>query len=332
MDYRLDMGAWNQVFAVPSALVDQHIKLAGKEQLQVILWVLRHGGERFSPETLSEALGVSPDTVQDALEYWCDRGLLAAEGEALRPAPLPEKTESVPVPQPRQLEPAPRELPPKKRMLRPDGEHLAARMAESEAMRFLMQEAEAVLGKTLSPAMTSLLVTVTDDYGLPVEVVVMLLHYVAEVSKTGTSYIDAVAREWAEAGIFSVAAAEERLRALSKERQAWARVSAAAGLSKRAPSKTEAQRAVRWVEEWHFSDEMLSAAYDACAEHTGKFSAAYMDKVLFSWYEKGIHTPEELAESRRAVQGKAQEESRSGKSYDIDELAAMSTLDLPEEL
>ena len=46
---------------------------------------------------------------------------------------------------------------------------LAARLAESENVRFLMQEAETTLGKTLSPAMTSLLLTITDDYGLPVE-------------------------------------------------------------------------------------------------------------------------------------------------------------------
>ena len=38
MDYRLDIGMWNQVFAVPCALVDRHLKLAGKEQLQVLLY------------------------------------------------------------------------------------------------------------------------------------------------------------------------------------------------------------------------------------------------------------------------------------------------------
>ena len=63
-------------------------------------------------------------------------------------------------------------------------------MSESDSVRYLMQEAEATLGKTLSPAMTSLLLTITDDYGLPVEVTVMLLHYAKEVQKTGTAYID----------------------------------------------------------------------------------------------------------------------------------------------
>ncbi len=352
MFYRLDLGPWNQIFPVPCALVDSHIKLAAKEHLQVILWLLRQGGQPFSPETTAQALDISTDAVLDALEYWTAQGLLtaAAEGE-LRPAPQPalppvpaETRQSSPspaLPQPSPPAPAPAEqkpaqpeasaLPPKKRMLRPDGEHVAARATESQAMRFLLQEAENVLGKTLSPAMTALLVSIIDDYGLPVDVTMMLIHYAADVGRASASYIDAVAREWAESGVLSVAAAEERLQMLSKVRLAWGKVSSAAGLPRRAPSKSEAERAHRWVDEWHFSSEMLTAAYDLCAEHTGKFSAAYMDRVLTGWHEKGIQNLDELAEHRRAAQEKNEQQSQS-RSYDIDALAQMSTLDLPDEL
>lgn len=318
---------WSQVFAVPCALADKHLKLAGREQLQVILWILRHGGERFSPEALAQSLGISQDSALDALEYWVQQGLLRAQDGELRPA---SEAGADIGPEPSGETQAPRELPPQKRMPRPDGGHVAARAAESADMRSLMQEAEMTLGKTLSPAMTALLVTITDDYGLPVEVTAMLLHYAAEVGRASTSYIDTVAREWAGAGILSVPAAEERLAALDKTRQAWRRVSAAAGLRQRSPSKSEGERALRWVEEWRFSDEMLCAAYDACAEHTGKFSAAYMDKVLSGWHQKGLRTPAQVEENRQA---RAQTEERNApRSYDIEELAAMSSLDLPEEL
>ena len=231
MAYRLDLGMWNQVFAVPCALVDRHLKLAGKEQLQVILFALRHAGESFGPGDLAAALGMTEDAALDALDYWTDRGLLALQGEELRPVPQPQEPAARPAPAP-QAAPAPqpavegaaaqsgasesapveRQLPPKKRLLRPDGVHLAARLAESENVRFLMQEAETTLGKTLSPAMTSLLLTITDDYGLPVEVTVMLLHYAKEVGKTGTAYIDSVARDWAESNIFTLEAAERSSR------------------------------------------------------------------------------------------------------------------------
>lgn len=328
MQYRLDLGMWNQVFAVPCALVDRHLKLAGKEQLQILLWTLRHAGEGFTPESLAEALGISVDQTLDGLEYWCGRGLLSQSGESLLPAPQEEVPAKAEAPASSEPEPQPAKsaLPPKKRLLRPDSDHLTARLAESESVRFLMQEAEATLGKTLSPAMSALLLTITDDYGLPPEVTVMLLHYVQEAGRTGTSYIDSVARDWAESGIFSVEAAEEKLRQLTRSRLAWNQVSAAAGLLKRSPSKSEAEKAARWVYDWGFGPEMLSAAYDACADHTGKFSAAYMDKVLTGWHRAGIRNLQELEEHLRAGQEKAK--STDTKSYDISELERLSGLPL----
>lgn len=337
MEYKLDLGAWNTVFAVPCALVDRHIKLAGKEQLQVILWVLRHAGGTFRPEELARALGISEDSARDALEYWTDRGLLADRDGILQPVPQPEGTPlatfagTVPILSAEQEQkPAP-EQPPKttkkQRMAKPDAAYLAARIKDSADIRSLMQEAESTLG-ILSPAMTATLLASCDDYGLPVEVVVMLLHYAKEVGKTSTAYIDSVAKDWAQSGVFTLEAAEQKLQELSERRLAWGRVSAAAGLSKRSPSKKEGETAYRWVYEWNFSPEMLSAAYDRCADNTGKFSMAYMDKILADWHEKGIRNLSDLD----GAEEQKKREKQDRKSYDIDELERMSFFDLPEEL
>lgn len=341
MAYRLDIGLWNQVFAVPCGLVDRHLKLAGKEELQVILYLLRHPGEALEPQALGDALGMPLEKAQEALEYWVDRGLLALQGEELSPVPQQE-TPALPArpvqpqpageqaPPPQEEKPAgEKKLPPRKRMVRPDAGHLAARMSESDSVRYLMQEAEATLGKTLSPAMTSLLLTITDDYGLPVEVTVMLLHYAKEVQKTGTAYIDSVARDWAESGIFTLEAAERKLQELSQRRLAWGMVESAAGLPRRSPSKREEEAATRWVYQWGFSREMLSAAYDRCADNTGKFSAAYINKVLEGWHNAGIRTVEQLQEAERQKQ---EEQKKDQKSYDIDELERLSFFNLPKEL
>lgn len=340
MDYRLDIGMWNQVFAVPSVLADRHLKLAGKEQLQVILWVLRNAGQSFSPESMAEALGMPVELALDALEYWCDRGLLAQTGELLSPVPQPEaQRETAPGSQPApgsqqvlqpEKQPEKPVLPPRKRLARPDGQHLTTRMAESETMRFLMQEAETTLGKTLSPAMSTLLLTITDDYGLPAEVTVMLLHYAQEVGRTSTTYIDTVARDWAESSIFSIEAAEAKLQQLTRSRLAWGKVSSAAGLVKRSPSKSEEEKACRWVYDWSFSPEMLRAAYDACVDHTGKFSAPYMDRVLTGWHNAGVRNLQELDAYNNKSQ--SDQNQQQDKSYDINELERMSSLRLPKNL
>ena len=329
MDYTLNMGPWNSVFAVPTALVDRYLRLAGKEQLQVLLWMLRHSGERVSPEKLAQELGMDTDSAMDAVDYWAQEGLLAQAGGQLSPgawstapASTVEKTEPAASPQEEKT------LPPKKRMTKPDTLHLAARMKESDAIRFLMQEAQATFGKTISPAMASTLLSICDDYGLPVEVVVMLLHYAKNVGRTGTAYIDSVARDWAASGVFTLEAAEQKLRELDEHQQAWAKVQSAAGMPRRSPSKKEEEAAYRWVYQWKFTVEMLTAAYERCVDNTGKFSAGYINKILEGWHRSGVRNLRELEQ----LEARKREDRGSGKSYDIEELERMSFFDLPEEL
>ena len=321
MEYGLDLGLWNSVFAVPCALVDRHLKLAGKEQLQAILWLLRHSGKQVTPQQLADALGMSPDTALDALEYWRQAGLLAA-GERRPASPAAAQETPPPLPGTSAQEP----LLPKRRMPKPDMTHLAARMGESEEIRFLMQEA--TFGKTLSPAMSATLLSICDDYGLPVEVAVMLLHYAKEVGKTGTSYIDSVARDWAESGIFTLEAAERKLQELSEKRLAWGKVESAAGLPRRSPTKREEEAAYRWVYQWKFTSEMLTAAYERCADNIGKFNISYINKILEGWHAQGVRNLRELEE----LENHRKEEREKNKSYDIEELEKISFFDLPEEL
>lgn len=325
MEYRLHMGPWNSVFAVPTALVDRYLKLAGKEQLQVLLWMLRHGGEAFSPEALAQELALDQDAVLDALDYWQQEGLLASREGQLTPAAQPEASQAPAAPQAPAQAPG---LPPKRRLVRPDTQHLAARMGESEEIRFLMQEAQATFGKTISPAMAATLLAMCDDYGLPVEVVVMLLHYAKDVGKTGTAYLDSVARDWAESGVFTLEAAEKKLQELEEHRQAWAKVQSAAGLPRRAPSRKEEDAAYRWVYQWKFTGEMLRAAYERCVDNTGKFNISYINKILEGWHKQGARNLQEV----EALEAKKKEEREQGTSYDIDQLEKMSFFDLPEEL
>ena len=52
MGYKLELGAWSAVFAVPNALVDRYIKEADGDQLKVMLWLLRHNGRPYAAEDL----------------------------------------------------------------------------------------------------------------------------------------------------------------------------------------------------------------------------------------------------------------------------------------
>ena len=44
MAYQLSFGIWGELFAVPTAIVDQHIQLCSAASLKALLVLLRQGG------------------------------------------------------------------------------------------------------------------------------------------------------------------------------------------------------------------------------------------------------------------------------------------------
>ena len=83
------------------------------------------------------------------------------------------------------------------------------------------------------------------------------------------------------------------------------------------PTKKQLEFAYRWVEEWHFSDEMLRAAYEACIDSAGKFSMSYINKILQRWNNAGIYVTEDIEKlGKKTVNNK----KSSDASYDIEAL------------
>ncbi|MFR7552567.1 MAG: helicase DnaB, partial [Acutalibacteraceae bacterium] len=148
MGYALQLGAWSSVFAVPGALVDQYIKAADGDQLKVILWLLRNNGRSYSAEEIAAAVGLSGSRAESAVQFWVQNGLLQREDAPLATSLLPAAAPAPAAAAPAQLV---RPAPPR-RMLRPDGVYISELVETSPSIRRLVEEAEAMLGKTLSPA------------------------------------------------------------------------------------------------------------------------------------------------------------------------------------
>ncbi|MBQ5841029.1 MAG: DnaD domain protein, partial [Clostridia bacterium] len=64
--------------------------------------------------------------------------------------------------------------------------------------------------------------------------------------------------------------------------------------------------AVKWVEDWHFSDELLRLAAAIAHESvpkSGNFTA-YMDGVLRRWLAEGIDSPDKVQAAKPASKKK----------------------------
>lgn len=328
MGFSMNLGAWNSVFAVPSALVDQHIKMAGSVQLKVLLWILRHAGEEFTPEDISAVVGANAADVRDAMRYWVETGLIAENArDELSPAETPAQQPAAPARE-REAEKAPQNSPappPPPRLPKPDGVFVANRINQSKEISFLMQESQQLLGRPLSPGLSSALLFIHDDYGLPVDVILMLLQYVKSRGKDNTNYIESIARDWAESGVCTHEKAEEKLRLLGEIGKAWGQVEKQVGIGHRSPSAREEQYAERWILQWKFSPQMVREAYERCVDAIGKLSMSYMNRILERWHKDGVSTPQQAAEEQAGQDKKAAaRKSAAAPTYDIDEYERVS--------
>ena len=331
MQYSIEMGLWHSVFAVPKDLVDKHIKLAGKEQLKTILWMLCHNGESVSIQEISSATGISLQAAEDSVQYWLNSGFIHpiddTDKASIQVKPTVQKQNPAVSAPAEMIKKDMSSLAKKKRLIKPDGHYVATRINESPEVQYLIQESQTVLGKTISPALSSTLLAIHEDFGLPIEVIMMLIHYVKESGKTGTSYIEAVARDWYESNIFTVESAEQKLSELSEMRMAWKKFVSAIGINNRPPSKKEEEFTYRWFKVWRMTPEMISEAYERCVNATGKLSMSYMNKIFEKWHSLGYR---EIADIQKAEQ-QYREKNVAGKSYDIDEIEKTGFFDPVED-
>ena len=314
---------------IPSA-VGRYLKLAGSTQLLVLLWMATIGRGRGDAEACAADLGgrVSADDCADAFRFWEQEGLVvrakgahkaAASQEADKPAVVPIAGKPV-VAAPKAKQPTAPPTSAKK-----PAAPVTQRSRDAE-FRFLLESVEMRLGKPLSHADQNRLLDLYDTADLPVEVILMAVAYAVKMDKPKLSYIQAIVRSWEEQGITTVDAADKHLCYLERTEQAWIQLEQWLDLSAVRPTLLQKTLAEKWLMQWSISRELMLLAYERCVEKTGKFQGSYIDRVLESWRQDGLTTPDKVkaaAKSRRSAPTAANGTNASVGGFDIDQYTAM---------
>lgn len=192
---------------------------------------------------------------------------------------------------------------------------ISRRLQENPRMSQMYKMVGQFLGKTLSSADAELLYSFYDYYGLPVEVILVLIEYYASKGKTSMKYIEKEAGKWASVGIDSI----EKAKAYISKREEFlsytGRVRSLLGINERRLTTRELGYIHNWQSEFNMSLDMVKNAYELTVNQTGKLSFAYMNKILESWAKNKIHTPQEIA-GQKPADAKKQKKSR----YDFEAL------------
>lgn len=216
------------------------------------------------------------------------------------------------------------------RPLRPDPVYVAKRVSEDKEIEALLNEAQYILGRPVSPNENAGMIMMHDNDGLPCEVILMLLTYGASNQK-GMRQIEAMGAAWAKEGILTLEQADEKIRELEESKEAYRKVQSILGLEFRKPSQKEEENYTRWLNEWKFTDDMIKEAYDICVNSKGKYIPNYVNTILQRWNQNGIRTIEQVRAERSKPSPKNAGNNSSGNnnggaksSFDINELNGMS--------
>ena len=325
MNYSLDAGAWNSVFAVPSSVVDKYIKLADGASLKLLLYLLRHGGEQFTEEQLRDALNIKRGgELEDAAMFWFQRGIIRMDDGELTPTDdsVQERLSEAGEPEPEKMQTSSlRKVAVNNGSAIYTAGDIAQRIKTDGAIEFLFKGVQQLYGRPLKNPESRVVLQLTDFYGLPAEVAIMLMKYCFRIGKTSQNYILTAAQDWVNENIRTVDEADQHLQKLEKRYSVEEHLRQAMDM-KTTFSPNQLNFIKTWTEEWGFGEDMIILAYQITLDNKGSLNFNYTNKILENWKNAGVYTTDDAKRSSEEFRGKRRRkpEESGNSSIDMDDV------------
>ena len=208
-----------------------------------------------------------------------------------------------------------------------------ARALEGAEFRSLTGAVEEKLGKKLTTPDVATLLGLYDQLGLPADVIFLLVGFCTErtVKQYGQGRrptLRQIEREgyvWARQGLMTQESAAAYIKNDQRRREALPQMMRLLRLGDRRPSSTEEKYLMEWSA-MGFEPEALEAAYDRTILKCKELKWPYMNRILASWHEKGLHTLAEVeagdaprASGSRPASGRRPASGQSGRDASMRE-------------
>jgi DnaD/phage-associated family protein len=326
MNYTVKKKIRGGVFEIPEIIADKHLKFASGDQIKVLLYVLRHTEKNVNAHAVAKFLKMDENDVEDCLQYWVLTNILEDEELASKES-APQKEKAEKPAEPVKFVPGQNKEPETVKSketveyTKPTQAEIAARLDESAEIRSLFSDLQSKLGKTIGYDGQATIICLYDHFGLPAQVIFMLVDYCVSIGKTGYSYIEKAGGSWAEQEIDTVEKAAKKIDSLNKVNKFWNKFAISQGLPNGKPTANQVKYISRWLDELKMSFDMICLAYEETLERTGKISLSYTDKILSNWAESGLKTPDDV--ERAAKDRAAAAKKPAGNpdaSYNLDKV------------
>lgn len=308
----------NGAVAVPTDLIDKHLKLAPAASFKVLLFILRNPEGTADANQISICTGLSEDDVKSCLEFWESNSVIEITDEKVTEENYVSSIGNAKVASATQEEKkAERKITVKKLPVKkPTQREIATRLVAEPELEIIYNEAQSILG-TFGYDTQALLLMIYDFYGFPPEVIITLLQHQKNEGKTASSAIKNIAEDWAKRGIDTLELVEEELLALDKIKASFLALKETAEFSGDAPTTRIAKFLRTWVVDWKCSDELIKYAL----EDNDK-SLNDTNKMLKKFVQSGISSPEQVV-----IREKKSLPKTVKKTYETEEIGKNSVLD-----
>ena len=280
---------------ISTRAADLLISLRDGDATLLYLFFCRHGFQ--DPERACKELFMPRQRFQEACERLEMQGLFTPEGKNCDRS---EQNSIVP------SRSAFSDSPPAADLELPSysAEDVSIRAGSDTAFAALINEAKLILGRPLSTPDLIKMLGIYDHFNLPAEVIMELMHFVADVyreqyqesRRPTVGAFEKEARIWVEREINDFDSAEQYISRWRTRHSLEGEIRDAMQISNREFTVTERRTVDQWLD-WGFSAEMIAIAYDITVTNLhSKFSLKYMNRILQNWHENGLHSPADVRE------------------------------------
>jgi DnaD/phage-associated family protein len=223
-------------------------------------------------DEIAEATGILPEDAADALLFWERAGVLnrVNTSDTAKRAKFPKSAEAAKSEEThfnKRTEKTP-EMP----------TEIAAAAKKNNHITAMLTAAEKILGRVPKFTETRVFTALLEELDLSPDILIMIIDFAKKSGKYSASYIDTVARDWAERGITSHAEAETEILRLTERNTLEGQVKTRFGLSQ-ALSKTQKTYVRQWSDGGYTIEEIMTA-FDKTVDRIQKADFKYITKVL----------------------------------------------------
>lgn len=291
----------DDTITLPRALYDK-LTIADENELRVLLTVAceQNASNDFDTQKCADALGISINDVENALQFWRGAGIIKTSGKkSISAKTAPSAKNDIP---------------------NYSGEQINTLFEQHAELSKLIEECQKIAGKTFNPFEINKVVAMYDYLGVSAAFILTVFAYCASKNKTTIHYIEKTVYNLYDEGIDTEEKLEVYLQHKEKRDSVFGAIRSIFGMGSRSLTAREKSCFEIWTEKWSFSLDIIKRAYEITVNSTAKPSVSYANKILENWHNAGLTTLEQIDDANNSFRS-SKKQSTSGKaeSFDTDE-------------